>query len=537
MKRFVLVILITAAAVASVAAQGANQPGPSKKPSPDPPIHNPAPGFKANAMAQLQHSGQKSADAGQSDQPSKTLEADRTPGSAATENGADGSQTSPTQDETSEQPLQSPPMTVQTSEAIFQTGPSGEPRWVTHVKAGEYGRLTPPSGGYVGVGFGSDRQEADTSAAVDFAGSVATQVTSEITEEITESGQNREESVEIRAEIRSQAVLSGMEPAVYRDSDGTWYTLYRITADQYRTLLQHWMDNVELMTEAARRQELQRLEEERLAMERAIEEERLAMEQEAAQRELRDRQAQLEREARLRRRADRQAIKRQIADLERAYLEDQLPPVVLGVDTADPAPGRWMIGSSSGIHQDNNWYSRSTFRLSFPPLLFFEVAGAFGDGGDQGFAFYGTSFNGAIRLVNGAGIASKTSLAIGGRFLLDPRPLFDGESLEPELAYYLAASFRVPRLMHSTYFLYAGTDRAAIGVEWCPLWGFLQDGIVVTAAVDMDLGFREYTTFISPNIDRLIGKVGVGFQPVEAFALSAYLIGRYQFGIDAVISW
>lgn len=324
---------------------------------------------------------------------------------------------------------------------------------------------------------------------------------------------------------------------MYTDSDGTWYILYRLTVEQYAQAVEQWLQTVELMTDAARRQELQRLEEARIENDRAIEEQRIAMEQAAAEAELKEREAQLKREARLRRRVERQEFRQQVADVEREYLETSLPPIVLGIDTADPARGRWMIATITDVAEDSAWTNRTSFRLSFPPLLYFELTGALGMPLAESFSFYGTSFSGALRLVNGAGVSTRTALAVGGRILFDPRSLFNDEQAQPEFSYFVTSTIRFPRLLHSTLLLYAGSDRAALGLEWSPFWGFLGRGLVLNAAVDMDLGYADFTALKTPDLDLVVGKAGLGFQPVQAFGLTAYVTTNERLGVDVSLSW
>lgn len=393
-----------------------------------------------------------------------------------------------------------------------ETQPASEelPLWVVSIINGDYESLRTNSDEYIGVGIGATEEEARSAAAVDFAGSIGTTVSSEIREVATED--SAESSVRIEAEVSSQAVISGIRPQVYQDTSGTWYALYRITAEEYRQSLERWLETVEVMDEARRTSELERLREERFEMERQAELERTQQ-----------RAEELRRDAR-----------RRVAALEESYLSTRLQPRILDIPTAE-LPGENRSFALAGDFSDDFGEIYAAYGVTIIQFIALDAFGALVSEFEEP-RVPGIGFGGKMRVINGAGVVTRTSVALGGRYIVDVENSPSAEEIESTGSVYLAGNVRVPALFHTTYFAYLGTDKVAGGAEWAPFWNGIEDALTLTAAFALDAGYAEYDALQSLSPELL---VGLGFAPVDnaSFELFFAVSEQSRFGVELEVAW
>lgn len=398
-------------------------------------------------------------------------------------------------------PSPAPASTVEdNAEELRATTLDGLPAWVEMIINGRYGDLVPPAGGYVGIGIGLTEGEAVASASIDFASNVSTTVTSTVSERQSGSEGSDEDEFEIESEVRSQAVLSGMRPWVHRVSDTEWYALYRIGAAEYQTKVQSWVENVALMGEAARQQELESLRRQRFEMEVAAEAERTAQ-----------REAELE--------AQRLEENRQmIARREESFLQSNLTSRILTVDTASVPSRHFWLFSDTRIGEDDLFDIRigSGFQL-FQLISIGIETGGYRSNSEE-FSIPELGLSAKIRLMNNAGVAKTFSLAAGGKVLFDPRTWGDGAS-EVYNVFYVSAHAHIPKPLHGSYFVYLGNDRIAMGGQWAPFWRSLESTVVLESSVDLDLGYREYEIGSYSGMNVLLG---IGFRPTQRVRIHLY---------------
>jgi hypothetical protein len=389
---------------------------------------------------------------------------------------------------------------------------SGIPRWVYLIQTAQFAELTPSRGGYVGVGSAETREQAIASAAVDFSGNLSTTVSSTVSErEIAGTDGNASEII-VESEVSSQAVMSGMRPREYQTDDGIWYALYRIQSDEYQDRLKEWRDNVALMNEAARREEMERLRDERAEVEREAEERRIE--------ELREQLAAEEQDRRVR--------------AEDPFHELTIPASVMTIDTAQLPPGRRNIYAQALFRDKQNFSGRANIGRTWFEFLHVDLFAAMSQSPEE------TSFTGAglhikARLVNGVGGINRFSLALGGRLFVYPEELQYEQPEEGDSngSLYVAANVGVPALAHGTVFAYGGSDRIAAGIRIAPFWNVMRNAIVFDAAVDADMGFETLRVAEPAEMN---GLLGIGFNPVEAVRFNAYTENLETIGMELAIN-
>lgn len=373
------------------------------------------------------------------------------------------------------------------------------PEWVVHVQAGNVDALYPQGedGGYIGIGIGSTREEALAAAAVDFAGNVSTEVdTSVIESGDAQSAEGFE--VRIESEVRSQAIVSGLEPLTWEDPNNeVVYALYRTTVPEYQRRLDDWTETMASISEAERKREIQRLEDERAAAERRREEIELE---------------KLREQVRL---ADRQMR----ADRYRTFLYMDVPSRERGV----PTPYQPEIGELSGGFRGG--FEENAIDISvdqrFGKIFRFGVTGEGiqdrdfdGDATDDDEHEYVGAVTGRVdvRLLDRVGWVTSTTLVAG---------VYGGGNLDADIdpewgaGPYLAADVIVPEFGHTRWGAYVGSDLAHLRAGWYPFWNSIENAVGIHAAVQYT--WWEYGDVLHPSNERDYVGVGVSFQPTEGF--------------------
>lgn len=361
------------------------------------------------------------------------------------------------------------------------------PQWAQLIMDGLYRELYPgPEGtGFIGVGTGTTREEALAAAAVEFAANVSTEVESAVLDRA--EGADGEESFSflIESEVRSQAIISGLTPDVWRDPRSrVYYALYRSTQEEYERRLQQWISTMQTMSEVNRQREVQRLEDARAEAERRQEQIRLQ--------ELQDQV----REASRRMRADRhrtflyQNMNSRIRTLPTSYVPETMELTLGGqygtdglrVDGSLDLPFWNIVMVGAALDVDLPEDRETTAVLADARLM--------------------------IKILRRAGWITSTSLSVGG-FV---RASVGGEEDVAlfESGQWLPGPFAVldvlaPEWAHTRYGLYVGRDAIQPRIGWYPFWGTLENAIGVSLVGNWDL-WRE---------DHFWG-VGLMFRPVDA---------------------
>ncbi len=393
-------------------------------------------------------------------------------------------------------------------ERLSPAEPEELPAWVVAVIDGDYAALRENVDDLVGAGIGDSEETAKAAAAVDFAGNLGVTVNSEIRERETDGVEGA--TITIEAEVTSQAVISGIRPLTYRDSRETWYALYRISPAEYRAGVTRWLETVEVMDEARRTAELQRLEEERFEIEKAAEEELNLVRAEELQREAR----------------------RRLAALEEGYLVTRLQPTLMNIPSAEiPAKGR--TATISIAAEDSTSQLSVSWGVSAFEILSLQVFGATDFVGEE-VGFPAAGLNAKLRIINGAGVVTRTSVAVGGRVIVYPQESYETNEAHTQGAGYVAGNVRVPQLLHTTYLGYLGTDKTGAAVEWSPFWNGIEDAFTVNAGLELDYGYSRFTSWTSVKPALL---VGLGFNPTESASMEIYLDNFNRIGFELEFAW
>jgi hypothetical protein len=373
------------------------------------------------------------------------------------------------------------------------------PEWVEHIRTNNFEALYPEGddGGYIGVGIGSTREEALAAAAVDFAGNVSTEVDARV----VESGDAQSEDefeVRIESEVRSQAIVSGLEPLTWEDpNNAVVYALYRTTVSEYQRRLEDWTETMASISEAERKREIQRLEDERAAAERRREEIELE---------------KLREQVRL---ADRQMR----ADRYRAFLYMDVPSRERGIPTPyHPEIGEFSGGFRGGFEE---YGVDATLDHRFGKIFRIGVTGEGtqdrdfdeDDDDDDEYEYVGAVTGRLdVRLLDRAGWVTSTTLVAG---------VYGGGNIDADIdpewgaGPYLAADVIVPEFGHTRWGAYVGSDLAHLRLGWYPFWKSIENSIGVHAAAQYT--WWEYGDVLQPSGDRDYVGVGVSFRPLEGF--------------------
>ncbi len=369
------------------------------------------------------------------------------------------------------------------------------PSWVQSIIDEDYGALYPgdDGGGYIGIGVGATREEALAAAAVDFAGNVSTVVNTSVQERgrAIEGGEAQFDVI-VESEVRSQAIVSGLEPNVWEDPRAqVVYALYRTTVDEYDRRLEQWITTMEAISEAERRREIQRVENERAAAERRLEEIKLE---------------ELQEQVRL---ADRQMR----ANRYRDFLYQPLPVRMRGVPTGYvPRPGssELSIAYRAGFDEtgfDGSW----DFGLWDVFLLGVSGEAVDVDGGDYQSSITGRAM---VRLLDRVGWVVSTTVSLGAYGGMDFDEFEDFEEPESVIGPFVVADVLVPEFARTRYSLYVGTDVIHGRAAWYPFWDSIGDAVAVGAHVRST--FDNGRTLDRWDAADYFG-LSLTFHPVESF--------------------
>lgn len=363
------------------------------------------------------------------------------------------------------------------------------PEWVQYIIDSNYAPLHPgpDGGGYIGTGIGGTRQEAEASAAVDFAGNVSTVVSAGVVEQREEnSGGESAFSVVIESEVRSQAIVSGLDPLVWEDPrSGIYYALFRATVEEYERKLDEWIVTMESLSEVEQRREMNRLEEERAAAERRLEEIRL----EELQQQVRE--------------ADRRLRANRHAD----FLSQSLPQVELGLPTGYAPDGLGMSGTYRGEYGDSSVDLGIDLGIARMVHINLGTTGLRTNADEEleGQLHARLLFN----LLRRVGLVSHTTIAIGawGGNSFGDFDVGDGAG-----GGFVVADILLPEVFHTRYSLYAGNDLMNLRAMWYPFWNSIESAIAVRAATQFEFVDPGYTDGAE---DGSYFGVGAVFSPVD----------------------
>ncbi|MCG8478555.1 MAG: DUF4200 domain-containing protein [Spirochaetales bacterium] len=369
------------------------------------------------------------------------------------------------------------------------------PEWVQAILDENYGALYPgeDGDGYIGIGIGATREEALAAAAVDFAGNVSTVVNTSVQERgRAVEGEEAQFDVIVESEVRSQAIVSGLEPNVWEDPRAqVVYALYRTTVEEYDLRLAQWITTMEAISEAERRREIQRVENERAAAERRLEEIKLE--------ELQD-------QVRL---ADRQMR----ANRYRDFLYQPLPVRMRGVPTGYvPRPGGSELSVAYRAGSDEAGFDGS-WDFGLWDVFLLGVSGETVDV-DDGEYHSSVTARAMVRLLDRVGWVVSTTVSLGAYGGMDFDEFEDFEDADPVIGPFLAADVLVPEFARTRYSLYLGTDVIHGRVAWYPFWDSIGDAVALGAHVRG--AFDAGRTLDLWDEEDYFG-LSLAFHPVESF--------------------
>jgi hypothetical protein len=368
------------------------------------------------------------------------------------------------------------------------------PDWVQSIIDDDYAALYPgpDGGGYIGTGVGTTRREAQSAAAVDFAGNVSTVVTSDIVEQIEESDDGEDRlSVVIESEVRSQAIVSGLDPLIWEDPrTDLVYALYRATVEEYERKLREWVITMESLSEAEQRREMQRLEEERAAAERRLEEIKL----EELQQQLR--------EADRRMRAARYA----------PFLSQSLPQRELGLPTGYINSGLGVSGTIRGERGDTAFDAGVDLGILEIVQLSGSVTGLRRDSDDQQRGQVSGRF--LVDLLRRVGWVTNTTVGLG---VWAGNAFVDDEFDDGAGGAFVFADVLIPEWANTRYSLYAGNDLINARAMWYPFWNTIESAVGLRAAAQVEVTDPGYTD--GARDGSYLG-LGVVFAPIDGGFIS-----------------